>query len=104
MAKKSFTEGYKTYDTSKGFGNATEWQRSFRERMTKEDAEEVFKCGNDTPHQILSVSANATQSEIKKAFRNMIAQWHPDRNQHRLTEAEEQSKLIIAAYTLLKCK
>ena len=69
--------------------------------MSKEDAEEVLSSQAETPHSILGVAVSATQAEIKKAFRSKINEWHPDRNQHRLQEADEQSKKIIAAYSIL---
>jgi len=98
---KGFLDGYKTYDTGKGFGSPQQWQQAFKQRMSKEDATEILDNQEQTPYEILGVSANATQAEIKKAFRKLITQWHPDVNQHRITEAEEMSKKIIAAYSVL---
>ncbi|MCS3801090.1 J domain-containing protein [Niastella sp. OAS944] len=98
---RGFLDGYKTYDTSKGFGNAKQWNNAFRERMSKEDATAILQEQQETPWAILGVSTSATKAEIKKAFRLMIIQWHPDKNQHRLPEAEAMSKKIIAAYTML---
>lgn len=71
-----------------------------QERMSKDEAQAIL-MQSETPYSILGISSQATQSEIKKAFRQLITEWHPDRNQHRVKEAEEQSKKIIAAYTLL---
>lgn len=101
MAKKGFLDGYKTYDTSQGFGSAKKWRSTFKERFSKEEAEHVLKEEQLTPYQILGLAVGATAAEIKKAFRKLIAQWHPDTNQHRIDEAEEMSKKIIAAYSLL---
>src|SRR6218665_250643 len=101
---KGFLEGYKTYDTSKGYGNPKQWQKAFDERMNKEDAEAVLQGQQQSPHQILGLKADATATAIKKAFRKLITQWHPDLNQHRISEAEEMSKKIIAAYSLLTGK
>ena len=101
MKKKGFLDGYQTYDTSAGFGNKNQWQSAFRQRMGKEDAEKIFKEEPHTPHAILGLAAGATQAEIKKAFRTLITVWHPDKNQHRMEEAEAMSKKIIAAYSLL---
>lgn len=98
---KGFLDGYKTYDTSNGFGNARKWQEAFQQRINKDDAKRILKDQNETPHQILGVKKNATSAEIKKAFRRLISEWHPDKNQHRLKEAEEMSKKIIAAYSIL---
>ncbi|MDR2272034.1 MAG: J domain-containing protein [Sphingobacterium sp.] len=101
MAKKGFLDGYKTYDTSNGYGNAKKWRSAFNERFSKDKADAILRDGQQTPYQILGVPPTATATEIKKAFRKLIAQWHPDFNQHRIEEAEEMSKKIIAAYSLL---
>lgn len=100
MAKR-FLDGYKTYNTSDGFGNAKKWKETFYQRMRKEDAEIILTHQAETPYSILGLERGATMAEIKKAFRKLISEWHPDKNQHRLKEAEEMSKKIIAAYTLL---
>lgn len=99
--KKGFMDGYKTYDTSNGYGNAKAWRKAFNERFSNEEAEEILSNQEQTPHQILGVTERATKAEIKKAFRDLIREWHPDLNAHRLQEAEEMSKRIIAAYSLL---
>lgn len=101
MAKKGFTEGYQTYDTSGGFGSTAGWRKAFNERMGKEEATEILKGQQETPYQILGIPAGASATEIKKAFHRLIIEWHPDKNQHRISEAEEMSKKIIAAYSLL---
>lgn len=97
--RKGFTEGYKTYDTSNGFGNKRKWQRVFEERMGSQQALEELK--ELSPYEVLGISIHATQDEIKKAFRKLIQEWHPDVNQNRLEEATERSKKIIAAYSIL---
>lgn len=99
---KGFTDGYETYNTSGGFGNAKQWRQAFREKMTKDEAKDIIEAQEETPYTILGISTSATQAEIKKAFRQLITEWHPDRNQHRIAEAEAMSKKIIAAYTILK--
>ncbi len=50
-------------------------------------------------YKILGVSENATTDEIKKAFRRLARQWHPDRNPSK--EAEEKFKEINEAYQVL---
>lgn len=99
--KKGFLEDYKTYDTSSGYGNASQWRKAFRQRMSKEEAQTIMSGQEQKPFEILGISENASQSEIKTAFRKLIKQWHPDKNAHRLAEAETQSKLILAAYSEL---
>lgn len=104
MAKKGFLDGYKTYDTSEGFGNPRKWREGFKARMSTGEARQLIEAQPDTPQGILGISPGASQAEVKKAFRALIAVWHPDHNAHRLAEAEEMSKKIIAAYRLLKQK
>jgi len=98
---KGFLDGYKTYDTNNGFGSPKDWKKAFKARMGKEEAEEILQGQEQTPFDLLGIKSGATQEEIKKAYRKMIMLWHPDLNQHRITEAEEMSKKIIAAYTIL---
>ncbi|ORX44379.1 DnaJ-domain-containing protein [Piromyces finnis] len=52
-------------------------------------------------YEILGISENATQVEIKKAYRKEALKWHPDKNQHRIEEANEKFKLIAEAYEIL---
>lgn len=105
MAKKGFTEGYKTYDPEKeGYGNPHKWRKIFSDRMTGEEADRILgkaaKERKETPWSILQINEGATQVEIKAAYRKLIAVWHPDVCSH--PDAEEMSKKIIAAYHKLK--
>lgn len=51
-------------------------------------------------YDILGVSRNSTDEEIKKAYRKLALTYHPDRNQGNL-EAEEKFKEINQAYEVL---
>lgn len=51
-------------------------------------------------YAILGVSRNATQEEIKKAYRRLALKYHPDRNPGD-REAEERFKEISEAYEVL---
>jgi molecular chaperone DnaJ len=51
-------------------------------------------------YQILGVGRNADTNEIKKAYRKLAMQYHPDKNPGD-KEAEEKFKLIGEAYTVL---
>ena len=50
-------------------------------------------------YEILGVSKNATKQEIKKAYRKLAKQYHPDRN--KAPDAEEKFKEIKEAYEIL---
>ncbi len=55
--------------------------------------------------ELLGVTRRATQEEIKKAYREQIKKWHPDKfpNQpDKLIEALERSKQINEAYSVLE--
>lgn len=54
----------------------------------------------DDYYDILGVGRNATQDEIKKAYRTLAKRYHPDRNPNDKT-AEEKLKTINAAYDVL---
>lgn len=51
-------------------------------------------------HQILNIAHEATDEEIKKAYRKLALKYHPDRNPHN-KEAEERFKEISEAYEVL---
>ncbi|MEM3373046.1 MAG: DnaJ domain-containing protein [Candidatus Anstonellales archaeon] len=50
-------------------------------------------------YEVLGVPRNATQEEIKKAYRRLAMQYHPDRN--KSPEAEQKFKEINEAYAVL---
>ena len=51
-------------------------------------------------YQILGVSRNASENEIRKAYRKLAMQYHPDRNPND-KQAEERFKEINEAYQVL---
>jgi curved DNA-binding protein len=53
-------------------------------------------------YETLEVSENATESEIKKAYRKLARQYHPDVNKDK--GAEEKFKEINSAYEILSDK
>jgi len=55
---------------------------------------------NKDPYEILGVPRSAKQDEIKKAYRRLAKQHHPDRNPNDKT-AEKRFKEVQAAYEVL---
>lgn len=52
-------------------------------------------------YEVLGVSRNATDDEIKKAYRQLAKKWHPDANPDNRKEAEEKFKEVGEAYSVL---
>ncbi len=50
-------------------------------------------------YEVLGIARNATDEEIKSAFRKLAFKYHPDRNHE--DEAEEKFKEINKAYEVL---
>jgi len=54
------------------------------------------------PYETLGLSANASQTEIVRAYRRLARQFHPDRQPpERKVWAEEQMKRLNEAYAIL---
>jgi len=57
-------------------------------------------AATQTPYQVLGVKPDASADEIRKAYRKLAKQFHPDLNPGK-PEAETRFKSISAAYDLL---
>jgi curved DNA-binding protein CbpA len=51
-------------------------------------------------YDILGISQNATQDEIKRSFRNLALKYHPDKNRNS-EESKQKFMKIIEAYEVL---
>ena len=52
-------------------------------------------------YEVLGVSKNASEADIKKAFRKLAIKYHPDKNRDNPKEAEEKFKEVNEAYSVL---
>ena len=52
-------------------------------------------------YEVLGVSKDATEKDIKKAYRKLAFKWHPDKNPDNKKEAEEKFKEVNEAYSVL---
>jgi DnaJ-class molecular chaperone len=96
MSKKPFMSGYRTYDTSKGFGSQDEWKKIFEHRLGIDAAQEAL--GSDNPHSILGVKLTATWSEIKAAYRKLVMIHHPDKGGDAATFRKIQGAYEVLEY------
>jgi DnaJ like chaperone protein len=66
----------------------------------------MFVKDVDSAYKILEVSADATEEEIKKAYRNMALRYHPDRVSHLGEEfqlaAKEKFQKVNEAFNTIK--
>lgn len=53
---------------------------------------------------VLGIARDADENAIKKAYRKLAIQWHPDKNPDNQKEAEEVFKKIGEAYAVLSDK
>lgn len=49
-------------------------------------------------YKILQVDKNATDEDLKKAYRKLAMKWHPDKNPNNKKEAEAKFKQVSEAY------
>ena len=97
-AKKPFTMNYR--QDPNGPGSPRQWRTAFHHRMTPEEAR--AGVGSETPHAILGVSLSATWEEIRKAYRRLVKQYHPD--VQNATKDTAVFRQVQAAYELLEEK
>jgi DnaJ-class molecular chaperone len=55
-------------------------------------------------YDILGISKNASEEEIKKSYRKLAVKWHPDKNPDNREESEQKFKEISEAYQILSDK
>ena len=99
--KKCFSCGARTT-------NATQICDSCRERTRAEEnwrRGDQTPCGSFNPYEVLGVSQGASREEIRSAYRELIARYHPDKVAHLGQEfeaiAREKTLAINRAYEML---
>ncbi|EGR31061.1 hypothetical protein IMG5_118390 [Ichthyophthirius multifiliis] len=59
-------------------------------------------CGDDNCYEILKVDRNSSIEEIKKSYRKLSRQYHPDKSIHRGEDTKLIYQKIVRAYEILK--
>ena len=66
------------------------------------EAETALKRSKEKDYyKILGVKRDASQKEIKKAYRKLALKWHPDKHKEDKEVAEEKFKEVQQAYDLI---
>jgi uncharacterized membrane protein YkvA (DUF1232 family) len=52
-------------------------------------------------YEMFGISVNAGPEELRRAYHDQLKIWHPDKNADRLPEAEETTKILNQAYSVL---
>gem|GEM_PF-7052329 len=89
---------YSKYEQNKEYYNDS----VENEEVDKHIKEELKQFYSSDPYVVLGVNSNDTKATIKKAYRNLMRQHHPDVNQDRIEEATLISQLIGNAYEKIK--
>ena len=80
--------------------NDQQQKQKAQERVAK--AETALKQSKTKNYyKILGISRTATQKEIKKAYRELALEWHPDKNANNKEEAERMFMDINEAHEVL---
>ena len=72
--------------------------------MSNEKPQRRLRLDINYAYEILGLEPGASQAQVKRAYRQLVKIWHPDRflDQKQKQEAEEKIKSINAAYNKLK--
>ena len=73
----------------------------FGEKETKNNSS--YKSEKPTYYEILGIEKNATDAEIKDAFRRKILAWHPDKRKD-IPDSDEYTKILYEANEILSDK
>jgi curved DNA-binding protein CbpA len=55
-------------------------------------------------YDVLGVPFDATDTDIKLAYRRLVQEWHPDKQMHHSSFAEQNLKVINEAYSSIKSR
>lgn len=101
--KKPFGGNYKRYNPEQeGYGDSSEWKGAFNKRMGFDEANKILSGQNQSPFEILGLAASVSFDAVRKAYRKLAIENHPDKHP---TEQEKYTAImqkINAAYVVLE--
>lgn len=101
--------GFWAFDRARNLGGFFKRAKAHKKESSKgqnsqQTSQQAPKRKN--PYEVLGLKPDASQSEIKKAYRKQLSMYHPDKFSHLGTSFEETARLktqeIIEAYQTLK--
>ena len=69
--------------------------------MEGRDMKGIENLGEEAPYDVVGVEKDATQSQIRKAYRKRSLFLHPDKNINCKVEAGKAFEALVAAYEIL---
>lgn len=79
-----------------------EGEETRKAKQKVQEAEVALKQSKEKNYyKILGLSRNSSNKEIKKAYRKLAMEWHPDKNLDNKEEAEQKFQDISEAYEVL---
>jgi DnaJ like chaperone protein len=108
IQKKKASSYYKYYRKTQQGSQNTYRQGSGGEKSSAGQARPGDTAAANDPYTVLGVDKNASQEDIKKAYRQLVNKYHPDKVAHLGDEfqkmADKRFKDIQQAYQILNIK
>jgi DnaJ like chaperone protein len=92
-ASEDMDEAAKATDEAEKVRQEASWERELR-KMPPASA--------SSSYAILELNENATDMEIKKAFRKLVERYHPDRGKYSALTNAENFRQVQEAYAVLR--
>ncbi|EED87202.1 dnaj-like protein [Thalassiosira pseudonana CCMP1335] len=102
LAGDKFDEAVQTF--SKAFEIAPDDQKRQCQQKVEEAKVALKQSKEKNYYKILGVARNAKLKDIKKSYRELALQWHPDKNADNVEKAEKMFQDISEAYEVLSDK
>ncbi len=82
--------------------NQRQQQQQQERQRAHSDSESAQKMSVQQAAKILGISVNATEAELKHAYRKLILRWHPDKTPNNQAQAAKMINLISEARAIMK--